>query len=339
LKKVTIQDIAESLNISFSTVARALNDHPAISAATKKRVKEAARRMHYHPNKLASSLRSGKTHVIGVIVPSLQVGFFSSVVHGIDKVMNEHQYSILLYQSNESLPQEVKGIDTFLHSRVDGIIASITRETAQFAHYEEIIKRHVPLVLFDRTVDSLHVPSVRVDDYRGGFLATEHLISQGCKRILHLTAEQDLVIVTERLRGYVDALKAHGLPVDEALIHRGPFSAGHGRASISELLAADVRFDGVFAFEDYSALGALQELQERGVRVPEDVAVIGFANESFDTLVTPHLSSVDQQTVRMGEIAAELFLAARDNKESVHPTILLDPILIPRASSLRRGLK
>ena len=137
MKKVTIQDIAESLNISFSTVARALNDHPAISAATKKRVKEAARRMHYHPNKLASSLRSGKTHVIGVIVPSLQVGFFSSVVHGIDKVMNEHQYSILLYQSNESLPQEVKGIDTFLHSRVDGIIASITRETAQFAHYEE----------------------------------------------------------------------------------------------------------------------------------------------------------------------------------------------------------
>lgn len=334
MKKVTIQDIAEQLNISFSTVARALNDHPAISPATKKRVRETARKMHYRPNKLASSLRSGKTYVIGVIVPSLHVGFFSSVVHGIDTVLNEQQYSLLLYQSDESLAREVKGIDTFLRSRVDGIIASITRETSHFEHYEEIRKRHVPLVLFDRTAESLHVPSVRIDDYRGGFMATEHLISQGYRDIVHITAEQDLAIATERLRGYRDALLHYGLPVREELIRKGPFSAAFGRACVADLLQRKVSFDSVFALEDFTALGALQELQERGVRVPGDVGVIGFANESFGTLVTPALSTVDQQTVRMGEIAAELFLKTSRGEEA--PSVMLDPILVPRASSQRR---
>jgi LacI family transcriptional regulator len=333
LKKVTIQDIAAQLNISFSTVARALNDHPAISPATKKRVKETARKMHYRPNKLASSLRSGKTHVIGVIVPSLHVSFFSSVVHGIDTVLNEHQYSLLLYQSDESLTREVKGIDTFLKSRVDGIIASITRETSHFEHYEEIRKRHTPLILFDRVAESLQVPSVRIDDYKGGFMATEHLITQGYRDIVHITAEQDLAIATDRLRGYRDALRQYDLPLREELILRGPFSAAFGRACIDRLLEASVRFDAVFALEDFTALGALQALQEKGIRVPEDVGVIGFANESFGTLITPGLSSIDQQTVRMGEIAAELFLKTVGGAGTA--SVMLDPILIVRASTLK----
>lgn len=349
VKKVTIQDIAERLNISFSTVARALNDHPAISPATKKKVRETADKLHYRPNKVASSLRSGRTHVIGVIVPSLHVNFFSSVVHGIDKIMNEHHYSILLYQSNESFAQEVKGIDTFLKSRVDGIIASITRETVHFDHYEEIRKRHIPLVLFDRTVDSLRVPSVRIDDYKGGFMATEHLIGQGYRDIVHITADQDLAIAKERLRGYLDALRRYNLPVREELIIKGTFSAALGRKCIRELLAAKISFDAVFALEDFTALGALQELQERGIKVPAQVGVIGFANESFGTLVTPALSSIDQQTVRMGEIAADLFLetlkagalkpaGAAGTRAAAGPReVMLDPILMPRKSSQRKA--
>lgn len=323
------------MNISFSTVARALNDHPAISPATKKRVRDAARKMHYRPNKLASSLRSGKTHVVGVIVPNLHVSFFSSVVHGIDTVLNEHQYSLLLYQSNESFNHEVKGIDTFLRSRVDGIIASITMETNHFEHYEDIRKRHIPLILFDRVAGSLHVPSVRIDDYKGGFMATEHLIVQGYRNIAHITAGQEMPIATERLRGYLDALQKHGLPVREELICKGPFSPEFGHACVASLLDRKVPFDAIFALEDFTALGALQELQDRGVRVPEEVGVIGFANESFGTLVTPGLSSVDQQTVRMGEIAAELFLKTVAGNAAT--SVMLDPILVPRASSIRKG--
>jgi len=329
-------------------VARALNDHPAISPATKKRVRETALKLNYRPNKLASSLRSGKSHIIGVIVPSLHVSFFSSVVHGIDNIMNEHHYSLLLYQSNESFNQEVKGIETFLKSRVDGIIASITKETMSFDHYEEIRKRHIPLVLFDRTVEGLHVPSVRIDDYKGGFMATEHLILQGYRKIVHVTAEQELTIVKERLRGYLDALKQYGIPVNEELIVKGPFSASFGKSCIGQLLDRQISFDAVFALEDFTALGALQELQDRGIKVPSEVGVIGFANESFGTLVTPSLSSIDQQTVRMGEMAAALFLeivengaAPRDGratatKEHAPRTVMLDPILVVRNSSLRR---
>jgi LacI family transcriptional regulator len=337
LKKVTIQDIAERLNISFSTVARALNDHPAISPATKKKVRETAAKLHYRPNKVASSLRSGRTHVIGVIVPSLHISFFSSVVHGIDKVMNERQYSILLYQSNESFAQEVKGIDTFLKSRVDGIIASITRETVRFDHYEEIRKRHIPLVLFDRTVEGLNVPSVRIDDYKGGFMATEHLILQGYRNIVHITASPDLAIARERMRGYLGALQQYNLPVREELIVRGTFSASLGRKCVRELLAGGIPFDAVFALEDFTALGALQELQESGIRVPGQVGVIGFANESFGTLVTPSLSSIDQQTVRMGEIAAELFLETLGAGAALPREVMLDPILMARKSSERKG--
>lgn len=331
MKKVTIQDIAEQLNISFSTVARALNDHPAISAETKKRVKDTARKMHYRPNKLASSLRSGKTHIVGVIVPSLSLSFFSSVVHGIDTVVNGEQYSVLLYQSEESLDREIKGIDTFLRSRVDGIIASMSRETSHFEHFEEIRKRRIPLVLFDRVAEKLRVPSVRIDDFRGGYMATEHLIAQGYRNIVHITADQELDIAVDRLRGYRDALAAHGLP---ERVCKGPFSAEFGRRTVASLLEDGVTFDAVFAIEDFTALGAMQELQARGVQVPSEVGVIGFANESFGTLVTPALSTVDQQTIRMGEIAADLFLKVLRG-EMVEP-VMLDPILVVRASSTRR---
>ena len=338
MKKVTIQDIAEKLNISFSTVARALNDHPAISPATKERVREAADKLHYRPNKLASSLRSGRSHVIGVIVPSLHVSFFSSVVHGIDNVMNQHHYSILLYQSNESFTQEVKGIDTFLKSRVDGIIASLSRETTRFDHYEEIRKRRTPLVLFDRTADSLRVPSVRIDDYKGGFMATAHLIEQGYRDIVHITSDQELLIAKERLRGYQDALLKQGLPIRPELIIKGNFSTDQSRQSILELLEKKIRFDAVFAFEDFTALGALQVLQEKGIRVPQEVGVIGFANESFGSLITPSLSTVDQQTVRMGEIAAELFLESLKAGPGPGRVVMLDPDLVVRNSSRRLDL-
>lgn len=331
LKKVTIQDIAERLNISFSTVARALNDHPAISSATKKKVKDAAQKLHYQPNKLASSLRSGKTHVVGVMIPNLQVSFFSSVVHGIEKVLNAHNYNLLLFQSNESLHQEIKGIDTFLGSRVDGIIASITKETSHFEHYLKVSKRNVPLVLFDRTLEGFDTPSVRIDDYKGGYMATEHLIKQGYTRIAHITAEQDLTIVTERLRGYKHALQAYQMAINENLILRGPFSAEFGKRSIASLLDQGIPFDGVFALEDFTALGAIQELQDRGIKIPEQVGVIGFANESFGTLVNPTLSTIDQQTIRMGEIAAKLFLDHKGTPKQ--ESIMLDPILIPRGST------
>ncbi|QCR24319.1 LacI family DNA-binding transcriptional regulator [Pontibacter sp. SGAir0037] len=338
MKRITIQDIAKELDIAFSTVARALNDHPAISDATKKAVRETAQRLGYRQNKLASSLRSGHTNTIGIIVPSLDVSFFSSVVHGIEKIMNENGYSILLYQSNEAYESEKKGIETFLNSRVAGIIASVAKETTRYEHYSEIRKRRTPLLFFDRTIDALPLPSVTIDDYKGGFIATEHLIRQGYKRIVHITSAQSLRIFTERLRGYIDALKLHNLPVDEDLILYGDFSLDYGRQCVLNLYNRNIDFDAVFALEDYTAMGVLQQLLASGVKVPEEVGVIGFANEAFTALVTPGLSTIDQQTVAMGEAAAELFLKmlkSEDLYNNLPERVILDPLLIARGSTQR----
>ncbi len=337
--KVTILDIAKELNLAFSTVARALNDHPNISNNTKDLVRKAAERLGYHKNEIASSLRSGRSNIIGVLVPSIDVTFFSSVVHGIESVMNKHGYSILLYQSQETVKQEDRGIETFIKSRVDGIIASISLETEQANSFRSIVEeQHMPLAFFDRVLPDLIVPSVTINDYKGGFIATEHLIQAGYKKIVHITEKRNLLIFSERKRGYMDALKTYGLPVDERLILSGPLSIEFGRQGVRDLTAKGIDFDAFFTLEDFTAMGVIQELKAMGRKIPEEVGVIGFANEAFCSLVTPTLSTIDQQTVKMGEEIALLFLKMNKNGKGISDEdkqIILEPILKVRQSTTR----
>jgi LacI family transcriptional regulator len=335
--KTTIIDIARQLRINPGTVSRALNNHPAISEATKQAVRIVARQLNYSQNKIASSLRLGKSHIIGVIIPSAEINFFGSVVHGIEKIANQKGYNILIYQSNEESEQEQKGVETFLRSRVDGIMASIAKDTRSYDHFTEIKKRGVPLLLFDRADDDLGVPMVVIDDYKGAYRATEHLIEQGCTRIAHIAAQQHIKIFSDRLRGYMDALKAHNLPVLPELIAYGSVTIESGKACMKQLLKASP--DGVFAVEDFTALGAMQLLKEKGFKIPHDVAIIGFANEAFSEFITPSLSTVDQQTVKMGESAARLFFElskANSFYKSAPKKIVLEPRLVFRDSSLRK---
>lgn len=336
MKKPTILDIAKELNITFSTVARALNDHPAISAATKEAVRETATRLNYRQNKVASSLRSGRSNIVGVIVPNLHVSFFSSVVSGIEKVMNANGYNILLYQSNESKKHESDGIETFLQSRVAGIISSVTTETTSDV-YEEIKSRNLPLMFFDRELSDLNVSSVVIDDYKGGFIATEHLIKQGYKNILHITAQQNIPIFKERLRGYIDALKHYNLPLNEDLIIKGDFSIEFGKDVVRQSKMQNINYDAIFALEDFTAMGAMQAVKELGIKVPEEIGIIGFANESFGSLVSPTLSTIDQQTSKMGEETARMFIAQlkKGSKDSEPQKIVLEPVLVVRESSKR----
>ncbi|WP_134090628.1 LacI family DNA-binding transcriptional regulator [Olivibacter sp. XZL3] len=336
MKKVTILDIAKELNITFSTVARALNDHPAISKSTKEAVKKTAERLGYRKNKIASSLRSGKSNIVGVLVPSLDVSFFSSVVHGIESVMNQHGYSILLYQSQESNRKEDKGIETLLNSRVDGIIVSIAINRDDNTIFEEIISKNIPLTFFDRALHELNAPSVTIDDYRGGYMATEHLIQAGYRRIVHITETRKLSNFKERLRGYMDALKAHNIPFNEDLVLKGNLSLDFGKDCVKDLTSRGVLFDAIFALEDFTAMGVIQQLKAQQIKIPEEVGVIGFANEAFGSLVTPSLSTIDQQTHLMGQETAKLFLAMLQEGsfyKTAPKKITLDPLLIIRASS------
>ncbi|RYZ43851.1 MAG: LacI family transcriptional regulator [Sphingobacteriales bacterium] len=270
ISKVTISDIARELNITAATVSRALNDHPAIKDSTKKAVKALALKLNYQPNKLASSLRLGKSNIIGVIIPSAEINFFGSVVHGIEKVANENNYNVLIYQTNELYEFEKKGVQTFLRSQVDGVLASISKETINLDHYNEIKRRGVPLVLFDRVNDGLDVSSVVVNDYAGAFAATKHLIEQGCRRIAHIGGQQHVTIFNQRLKGYIDALNVHNIPVNEDLIVYGKVSIESGRECMQHLLNIKQSPDAVFAVEDFTALGAIQAIKSAQRNIPQD---------------------------------------------------------------------
>ena len=339
ITKSTIHDIAREINVTASTVSRALNGHSAISDSTKEAVHQIAKKLHYHPNRIASSLRLGKSKIIGVIIPSAEINFFGSVVHGIEKVASENDYNVLIYQSNELQDIEKKGVTTFLRSRVDGVLASITKETFTLDHFKEIKRRGVPLVLFDRVNDDLSVPSVVVDDFKGAFNATQHLIDQGCKRIVHLAGPQHVSIFNQRLKGYLKALEQNGFPVKEDWIVNGKLTIESGYKSMMQLLDNGINPDGVFAVEDFTALGAMKALKETGKKMPDDVAIIGFANEAFGEYITPSLSTVDQQTIKMGEKAAQLFFdLSKDGAfyKTKPAKLVLEPVLVYRGSSLRK---
>lgn len=338
ISKVTISDIARELNITAATVSRALNDHPAIKETTKKAVRDIAVKLNYQPNKLASSLRLGKSNIIGVIIPSAEINFFGSVVHGIEKVANENNYNVLIYQTNELYEFEKKGVQTFLRSQVDGVLASISKETINLDHYNEIKRRGVPLILFDRANDALDVSSVVVNDYAGAFAATKHLIEQGCKRIAHIGGQQHVSIFNQRLKGYIDALNVHNIPVNDDLIVYGKVSIESGRECMQNLLAGKQRPDGVFAVEDFTALGAIQSIKASQKKIPDEIAIIGFANEAFGEYITPSLSTVNQQTVSMGQAAANLFFEGmgKIDGHKVKPRkLVLEPELICRQSSIK----
>lgn len=337
-KRTTIHDIAREINSTASTVSRALNDHPGISATTKALVRNAAERLQYRQNKIAASLRSGRTHVIGVIIPSAEINFFGSVVHGIEHVARSKGYSVLLFQSNEQTDYEIEGIETLLKSRVDGIIVSVAKETTSLAHFMEIKKRNVPLILFDRASDELGVPSVVIDDFKGAYLATEHLIQQGYQRIAHIAGQQHIKIFNDRLRGYVHALRAHGRPLDDDLIQYGKISIESGRHCAQKLLYAAHPPDAIFAVEDFTALGAMQAIKESGLGEPWRIGLVGFANEAFSAYLSPGLSTVVQQTVKMGEEAARLFMEIIADKKKMYvpKKVILEPELIVRASSVKR---
>jgi len=340
ISRVTITDIARRLNITAATVSRALNDHPGIRDTTKKAVKDMAISLNYQPNKIASSLRLGRSNIIGVIIPSAEINFFGSVVHGIEKIASKNNYNVLIYQSNELYEFEKKGVLTLLQSQVDGVLASISKETRNLEHFREIKKRGVPLILFDRTNDMLDVSSVVVDDYAGAFQATRHLIENGCRRIAHIAGQQHVNIFNLRLKGYIDALNSHDIPVDDDLIVYGKVSIESGRECMKRLLDAPLRPDGVFAVEDFTALGAIQAIKSANRKIPEEIAIIGFCNEPFGEHITPSLSTINQQTVTMGEEAAKLFFEGLSGIGLLNPKskkLVLEPQLICRQSSIRRS--
>lgn len=335
---VTIADIAKKLNTTSATVSRALNNHPAISEKTRKKVLKIAEKLNYRRNNVASSLRLSKTGIIGVIIPSAEINFFGSVVHGIESIANMNGYNVLIYQSNESMEHEKKGIETLLNARVDGIMVSMAKETIDYSHFLEAKNAKVPIVFFDRANDELQIDSVVINDYKGAYIATQHLIDQGYKHIAHISGPLHISIFKARLEGYRAALKTNGLKYNKTFVVPGDVSIESGRNSLRRLLKLAQPPDAVFAVEDFTALGVIKELKEQNICIPGDFGVIGFANEHFGEHITPSLSTIDQQTVNMGKEAFNLMLNLiknKGNKNNKPQKITLEPVPVFRDSTDR----
>ena len=312
-----------------------MHDDSRISEKTKEAVKRVAKELDYQPNHLASALRKGKSNLVGVIVPRTNSNFFSSVIEQMEAVLNKAGYNIIITQSNESFEKECKNIDTLLYTQVDGIIASMANETVDLSHFEKIKSNGIPLILFDRGENDLNVDYVGINDYDSSHMIVKHLVEKGCKRIAHIGGYRRTRIFNNRIKGYVDALKKHKLPIDDSLIIESSLTLDDGRREMQQLLKLKNRPDAVYVASDYAALGALQVLNENNINVPNDIRLVGFGNEPFTSLVSPSITSVAQHSKDIGRLAAETFLkytSEEEVKQSLNK-IILDAELIIRDSS------
>ena len=335
--RTTITEIAQELGISPSTVSRALNNHPAISNKTRKAVVKLAQKLNYQPNLLALNVLKKRTNLIGVIVPEITSYFFSSVINGIQDLVKQSGINMIIGQSNESYAEEKNIVQTFASIRVDGFLISPSSKTKTYDHLDMLVENNIPLVIFDRDCEKMNIDKVFVDEYSGAFQAVEHLIKNGCRKIAHIAGEQTLSTARHRLRAYKDALEKHKLPIDEdyIVISKG-FTPKHGIKPTKKLLNNPVRPDAIFAVNDGVAIGAMYVIKGAGIKIPEDISVIGFDDEPHSSYFKPSLSTVMQPTYEMGMLSARILLKRiNTNNDISRPRVeLLYPELVIRESSV-----
>ncbi len=334
-RQTTIKDIALALRLSTSTVSRALRDAPDVGEETRKAVKALAEELDYQPNKLALSLLKKQTNTIGLIIPNLDF-VLATMVKGIDEVALEAGYTVMVCQSDESFGREIVNTKRLLDSLVDGFIISVSSETMIFEHIKKIQQKKKPLVLFDRTINSISAPRVRLDNVEGGRIATQHLIDQGYKRIALLAGPENLNISNERMEGYLQTLKQNKIKVDKNLIIHCDFNQEYGKMATKELLTMKNRPDAIFAISDRLAIGALLAIKETGLKIPKDIGLVGFNNDPMTKLMTPTISSVEMFAFEMGKATAKIFLEMIHSETDMSDKeIIFKPKLFVRESSSR----
>lgn len=334
---VTIKDIARSLNISISTVSRALRGLPEIHPATRDAVVKLAEELDYQPNQLAKNLAKSRTKTIGVIVPNLSYHFFSAMLNSIEEAALQAGYSVLVCQTNESYLREITNIQNLLRSQVEGFIISLSRDTDNYEHVERLARKNIPLVLFDRYAESIDVSKVIVDNEAAAFKATEHLIENGCQRIGFLAGPARLLLSNQRIKGYQAALAKHNLQPDDHYVLHCDYTQENTVMQTLALMSLPQPPDGVVTISDRVAYPAIYAMKQKGLRIPEDVAVVSFNNEPVSAFFSPALSSISQPIQEMGTETVRLLLKQIDANDTtaVKETRIMDTQLIVRASSLR----
>ncbi|MEO7962163.1 MAG: LacI family DNA-binding transcriptional regulator [Ginsengibacter sp.] len=336
IKEVTIYDLATKLNVSVATVSRGLKNDQAVSKKTRKRISDLAEEMGYRSNHFARNLRQQRTSTIGVIFHELRSSFINSVLAGIEKITTESGYDLIITHSSESYLKEVANANNLFHKRVDGLIASLSFDTKDFSHFQPFLDRHIPLIFFDRVDEEGSNSMVIIDNYKCGYIAAKHLIEQGCKRLGHITSSLNRNVYAQRYRGFRDALFDGGLEFDPGLLIVNDLSEKAGIDSASEISKMSVLPDGLFITNDFVAAVCMQKLKEMGIRIPEDIAIVGFNNDAVSKLVEPALSTINYPGMEMGEIAARNLinhLTGVSKLQDTNKIIIRSELIIRKSSS------
>jgi LacI family transcriptional regulator len=336
MNNITIKDIARKFKCSPSTVSRALNDHSNINVDTRETIQEYAQKMGYQKNSISLSLLNKSTKTIGVLVPSINHSHEAQMIQGIQSVFDSLGYMLIFCVTNELHSLEQEHIKRLLSNRVDAIFVSISQETANlrdFSHFDMVNKRKTPLVFIDRDIVENYGSSVVIDDYKGAYLATKHLIDKGCRRIAHLAGPQGLLVSKLRLEGYLDCLKNHEISPNPDWIKHVEFNIESAIEPTKNWFESETRPDAIFGVNDYVCYGAVNVLMDMNIKIPEDVSIVGFDNCPISPYFFPKLTTVDRKSFEIGRLAAQQSLEMLSKVDFVPEKSILSPYIIIRDST------
>jgi len=335
---MNLKQLAKALNLSISTVSKALRDSHEISVATKKAVVDKVKELNYQVNPFASSLRNHKSKTIAVVIPDVANNFFALAINGIESIAQEKGYHVLIYLTHENLQKEISITKLLQNGRVDGVMMSLASNTTDSNHLLELTEKEIPLVLFDRVAENLNLPKVTTDDYDSGFTGTEHLIENGCKRIAFLSIFHNLSIINKRMNGYKDALEKNGMPFDNSMIIQCNNDNEYNHSLIRTSLAHKKRPDGLFASIEKLAISSYAICNEMQLKIPDDVKIISFSNLPMASLLNPSMTTITQPAFEIGREAASILfnLIAKKDMKFIREKTVLKSILIPRNSTMKK---
>ena len=337
-KEVTIYDIANRLNISIATVSRALKDDPVVNKKTKKKIFEVAEELNYRSNHFARNLRNSRTETIGVIVPRLNSNFMSAVIAGIENVVNSEGYNLIISQSFEDVKKEIASARTMFNNRVDGMLVSLAYDTTDLEHFSIFHKKNIPVIFFDRVMEQPTYTNVVIQNRKAAYEATCHLISQGCKNIVHITAIPKQNVYKDRLEGYRQALIDNKIKFDDKNVIIGNLSLEAGATAKEAIMKMKPLPDGVFVANDNCAVGCMLALKQAGISIPGDIAFVGFNNDPVSKVIEPNLTTINYPGYEMGEMAARNLINHLSGNATIHTTstIIMRSDIIIRESSQKK---
>ncbi|MFD1631278.1 LacI family DNA-binding transcriptional regulator [Pseudopedobacter beijingensis] len=307
-RNITIKDLARILNISVSTVSRALRDTYDVNQETRQKVVNLANELNYKPNFNATGLAKGSTHNLGIVLPFITNYYFSTVITGIQEVAYNSGYNITLYVTNDSHQRELQILEDLTISNLDGLLICASSDSNSSEYFENIISDGVPIVFFDRVIDTIDTSKVMQDDYNGAFEAVEHLIERGYTKIAHIAGPKGLTFTEKRLNGYKEALIKNNLPITEEWIIHSEFSQESGEKDMDWLLQQNNMPDAIFAVNDRKAIGAMQSLKKHKIIIGKDIGIIGFTNDPMSSIITPGLTTIAEPAYEIGKLSCELLI-------------------------------